>query len=225
MFFGLIPFVDLTQLLRPGPPKNGPKKIKPSPQGQLKICLLSYRSNPYSGGQGVYVNYLSRELVELGHTVDVISGRPYPNLHDSVNLIKLPGLNLYEREERWQDMIDAAVFFRDLLTAGVPHIAVENPVMHGWAKKIVGRGHDQTIQPYEFGHDASKRTCLWLKNLPELKPTEFVEPGPDGTYGNQTPSGQNKLGPSEDRGEKRSRTYQGIAEAMAEQWSPVIAMS
>lgn len=66
----------------------------------MDVCLLSYRSNPYSGGQGVYVKYLSRELSRRGHSVDVLSGQPYPDLHDSVNLIKLPGLNLYDREER-----------------------------------------------------------------------------------------------------------------------------
>ena len=66
-----------------------------------------------------------------------------------------------------------------------------------------------------FGHDASKRTCFWLKNLPLLQPTDVIEKD---KYANQTPSGQNKLGPSEDRWKLRSVTYAGIAEAMAEQW-------
>lgn len=130
---------------------------------------------------------------------------------------------LHERPGRWKKMVDAAVFFRQLLEAPAPHIAVENPVMHGYARKIVGRGPDQSIQPYEFGHDASKRTCLWLKDLPLLEATCHVEPGPDGTYANQTPSGQNKLGPSDQRGQDRARTYRGIAWAMAETWFPVVA--
>jgi hypothetical protein len=67
-----------------------------------------------------------------------------------------------------------------------------------------------------FGHDASKATCLWLKNLPLLQPTQVIKKD---RYANQTPSGQNKLGPSADRWKLRSITYQGIAEAMAEQWS------
>ena len=63
----------------------------------LRIALLGYRSNPYSGGQGIYLRYLSRALAEAGHLVDVISGEPYPELdHPSVRLIKLPGLNLFE---------------------------------------------------------------------------------------------------------------------------------
>lgn len=62
----------------------------------LKICLLGYRSHPYGGGQGIYIRYLSKALVEAGHQVDVISGQPYPHLDEGVRLIKMPGLNLFE---------------------------------------------------------------------------------------------------------------------------------
>lgn len=62
----------------------------------LRICLLGYRSHPYGGGQGVYLNYLSKALVDAGHQVDVISGEPYPHLDERVGLIKMPGMNLYE---------------------------------------------------------------------------------------------------------------------------------
>ena len=65
----------------------------------MKIGLLSYRSNPFSGGQGIYVKHLSHALAKLGHDVDVISGPPYPELSDSVNLIKIPSLNLFELED------------------------------------------------------------------------------------------------------------------------------
>lgn len=71
------------------------------------------------------------------------------------------------------------------------------------------------------GHDASKKTCLWLKGLSLLEPTYYVEPrivGGRQRWGNQTDSGQNKLPPSKERAMKRSRTYLGIAQAMAEQW-------
>jgi len=80
----------------------------------------------------------------------------------------------------------------------------------------------QIIQPYNFGHDASKSTCLWLLNLPKLISTKFIDPRIIGTkklWGNQTDSGQNKLGPNNMRWMERSRTYKGIAEAMAQQWS------
>lgn len=113
---------------------------------------------------------------------------------------------------------DALAFARLLMDAPIDRIAIENPV------SIISsriRKPDQIIQPYEFGHDASKKTCLWLKNLPLLRPTEYVEPRVvDGKrrWSNQTDSGQNKLAPSADRWKLRSKTYQGIADAMAQQW-------
>lgn len=119
-------------------------------------------------------------------------------------------------------------------------MAVENPVSV-ISSRI--RPPDQIVQPWMFGHDASKATCLWLRGLPKLVPTNVVEPRlvccgvelPPGVgkrgcakcngdkearprWGNQTASGQNRLGPSPDRWKIRSETYHGIAEAMAEQW-------
>lgn len=112
----------------------------------------------------------------------------------------------------------AAGFFKVLLECEIPRICIENPVMHKYAVDIIGRRQDQTIQPYEFGHPESKRTCLWLKNLPPLEPTEVLEEPEDSVWENQTPSGQNKLSPGPERSKDRSRTYTGIARAMAEQW-------
>lgn len=85
-----------------------------------------------------------------------------------------------------------------------------------------GRKPDQIIQPYQFGDDASKSTCLWLKNLPKLVGTSYCQPRiVDGKkrWSNQTDGGQNKLPPSENRAELRSKTYPGIAKSMAAQWS------
>ena len=113
----------------------------------------------------------------------------------------------------------ALEFVHKLFNANIHKIALENPV------SIISshfRKPDQIIQPFMFGHDASKATCLWLKNLPKLEPTLYVLPRwVDGKerWSNQTDSGQNKLGPSEDRWKLRSVTYSGIAEAMADQWS------
>ena len=113
---------------------------------------------------------------------------------------------------------DALAFVRLLMDAPIPRIAVENPV------SIISsriRKPEQTIQPWQFGHDASKATCLWLKGLPKLAPTQTVEPRIiDGRkrWANQTNSGQNRLGPSEDRWKIRSATFPGIAAAMALQW-------
>jgi hypothetical protein len=116
------------------------------------------------------------------------------------------------------EQAEALDFVRQLLAAPIPRIALENPV------SIISsriRKPDQIVQPYQFGHDASKKTCLWLKGLPLLRPTQMVEPRMiDGKprWENQTNSGQNRLGPSPDRWKKRSTTFQGIADAMATQW-------
>lgn len=138
---------------------------------------------------------------------------------------------------------EALDFVRLLMAAPISRIAIENPM--GRIGTAI-RKADQTIQPYEFGDNASKRTGLWLKNLPRLKPTGFVEPRlvcQDCkfvfAYGhhkclkcgshrylprwdNQTDSGQNKLGPSEDRAMLRAKTYQGWADAMADQWGRIL---
>lgn len=185
------------------------------------------------------------------------------------------GLHWNKRIEGRQELTEEAlVFVAALLNADVPMIALENPI--GCISTRI-RKYDQKVQPWQFGHDASKGTCLWLKGLPLLRHTRIVPPkkwqevvfacelpvcdcceepwcelhndhyadcdciGPtqdEATYrtidgylfatledpaskpvwGNQTPSGQNNLGPSEDRWKERSKTYQGIADAMASQW-------
>jgi hypothetical protein len=113
---------------------------------------------------------------------------------------------------------DALEFVRLLMDAPVPRIAIENPV------SVIStriRKPDQIVTPSQFGHDASKKTCLWLKGLPLLRPTQMVEPriiGGRKRWGNQTDSGQNRLSPSPDRWKIRSATYPGIAAAMADQW-------
>jgi hypothetical protein len=110
---------------------------------------------------------------------------------------------------------EALAFVQLLLQAPIEKIAVENPV--GVISTRV-RKPDCIIQPYEFGHPESKKTCLWLKNLPPLKPTQVCAKPLSGHWNNQTPSGQNRLAPSADRWKERSKTYPGIAAAMAEQW-------
>lgn len=120
---------------------------------------------------------------------------------------RIPG-----REEKTADALE---FVRKLLAAPVPRIALENPV--GRIGTAI-RKADQTIQPWMFGHDASKATQLWLKGLPRLTPTQVLLVPEGGRWANQTASGQNKLAPSPDRWKERSRTYQGVADAMAAQW-------
>lgn len=96
------------------------------------------------------------------------------------------------------------------------HVGMENPVGVLSGLKILPK--PQYIQPYEFGHPESKKSGLWLHRLPCLLPTKILKVPECGYWNNQTPSGQNKLGPSHDRAEIRARTYHGIADAMAEQW-------
>jgi hypothetical protein len=119
---------------------------------------------------------------------------------------------------------DAIRFVIALANSPIEKIAIENPVgvlSSRW------REPDQFIQPYEYGDDASKKTCLWLKNLPRLLPTEFAAPrlalsadcrSYSLRWGNQTDSGQNKEPPSDERWKIRSTTWTGWAAAMASQW-------
>jgi len=122
------------------------------------------------------------------------------------------------RPERAEKTELALGFVRELLNAPIERIALENPV--GCISTRI-RKYDQAIQPWQFGDDASKKTCLWLKNLPHLVPTDIIKPrivnGRE-RWSNQTDTGQNRLGPSADRWKIRSKTYTGIAKAMAEQW-------
>jgi site-specific DNA-cytosine methylase len=115
----------------------------------------------------------------------------------------------------------ALEFVYCLLNAPINKICLENPV--GIISKRM-RPPDQYIQPWQFGHPESKKTGFWLKGLPKLVPTNILQPTKYQANGkpqwdNQTPTGQNKLGPSPSRWKDRSRTYEGIALAMVEQWT------
>lgn len=152
----------------------------------------------------------------------------YPGVgyHQKVKASTLVGTARY-----WAREI-ALTGVRKLLDCNIPRVAIENP--RGVISTRI-RPPDQTIQPYEFGDDASKATCLWLRGFPRLVadpakrfPGRMVE-WPRGSgkmverWSNQTDSNQNKLTPSDDRWAERSVTYPGIADAIAEQWSAVLA--
>lgn len=140
--------------------------------------------------------------------------------HPDCTYLCSSGLHWNKRVTGREALTEQALdFVRMLMYAPIRHIAIENPI--GRINTAI-RPPDCYIQPYEYGHDASKRTGLWLKNLPPLRPTKFIEPRiVDGKnrWANQCDSGQNKLGPSPDRWKDRARTYQGWADAMADQWS------
>jgi hypothetical protein len=129
------------------------------------------------------------------------------------------GLHWNKRDPARQASTEVALaFVRALLDAPVPRIALENSI--GCISTRI-RKPDQIVQPYQFGHDASKATCLWLKGLPLLVPSRRV-PGRmvNGRerWANQTDSGQNRLAPSDTRARDRAVTYPGIAAAMVAQW-------
>ena len=133
--------------------------------------------------------------------------------HPPCTHLAVSGARWFKGKEKEQ--AEALEFVRTLLEAPIHKIALENPV------SIIStriRKPEQIIQPWQFGHPESKKTCLWLKNLPKLEPTKILNSPENGRWDNQTPSGQNKLPPSKDRWKLRSMTYTGIADAMAEQW-------
>ena len=134
--------------------------------------------------------------------------------HPPCTHLAVSGARYFKNKIKEQE--EALEFVRLLLNAPINKIALENPVSV-ISSKI--RKPDQIIQPWQFGHPESKKTCLWLKNLPKLVPTNVLPFPANGIWENQTPSGQNKLGPSKDRWKERSRTYKNIGKAMAEQWS------
>lgn len=177
------------------------------------------------------------EFIRQGHdaiSCDIFpSDRPGPHIQDDAMkyiyddwdmMIAFPpctylcgsGLHWNKRIKGRQEKTELSLISIDLLLkAPIKKIALENPI--GCISSRI-RKPDQIIQPWQFGHPESKSTCLWLKNLPLLKPTNILDKPENGRWENQTPSGQNKLGPSKDRAKIRGITYKGIAEAMSIQW-------
>ena len=162
--------------------------------------------------QGDIKNYVAPTLFDL-----IIA-------HPPCTYLTVAGNRYYaNRPDLYNDAVSFATMFFDYSEK----VCVENPIGR---LSTLFRKPDQILQPFEFGEDASKRTCLWLKGLPHLnkegyqrRPGRIVEYPPNSgkmveRWGNQTDSGQNRLPPSEHRSSIRSITYQGIADAMAEQW-------
>lgn len=122
------------------------------------------------------------------------------------------GVMWLARRNLWDELDTAMFFFMLLQEAPIPMICIENPIPHKYAKEKIGE-YTQLIQPWQFGHGETKATCLWLKGLPNLKPTNIVEGREQKLH---------RLPPSKDRARLRSKTYPGIAKAMAEQWGSLL---
>lgn len=141
-------------------------------------------------------------------------GRPYGEKQSRSIL-----LTRNANEDRYEAMLEAAKLFGKLWNADIPHTALENPIMHGYAageifvRGVVPPKPAQIVQPWQFGHGETKATGLYLKNLPKLVPTDIVEGREHRIH---------KMAPSKDRWKLRSKTFQGIADAMASQWSAYI---
>lgn len=140
-----------------------------------------------------------REIIKYG-TWDMMIAFP-PCTHLAVS-----GARWFKDKE--QEQANAIRFVESLWNAGISRICIENPVGILSTRSILGKP-TQIIQPWQFGHGETKATCLWLKNLPSLKPTNIVK-GREARVHHEPPS--------PDRWKNRSRTYQGIADAMADQW-------
>jgi hypothetical protein len=149
-----------------------------------------------------------RELLDMGW--DLMIGHPPCTFLSRAgwHWVNKPDSSVYplKGEPRRQAAKEAAAFFMLLWNAPIPRIAIENPrpIVHANLPP-----HSQVIQPWQFGHGETKATCLWLKNLPKLVPTNIVE-GREARI--------HRMPPGKDRSKERSRTYTGIAKAMAEQW-------
>jgi site-specific DNA-cytosine methylase len=126
--------------------------------------------------------------------------------HPPCTHLSVSGARHFEAKREDGRQQSAVSFFMTLAKSDIPRIAIENPVC---IMSSLWRKPDQTIQPWQFGHGETKATCLWLKNLPKLQPTEIVDGREQRIH---------KMPPSPDRWKERSKTFQGIADAMAEQW-------
>ena len=126
------------------------------------------------------------------------------------------GVRWLAERDLWAELDEAAALFGAFWNAPVPRVAIENPVMHRHAKARIENYADfaQSIQPWQFGHGETKRTCLWLRGLPHLVPTDIVE-GREARV--------HRMPPGPDRWKERSRFFPGIAAAMVDQWGTLEA--
>lgn len=179
---------------------------------------------PAQDGDKHHVQGDCREVI-LKHEWDLIVARPPCTFLCNSGVRWLYGGKGDKRDlERWKQMIDGAEFFKWLLERpSCPFIAVENPIIHVYAKDIIGRGPDQIVQPWWFGDPAFKATGWWLRGLPLLVPTNKLRPPKPGTVEHKAWSKVHRASPGPNRWAERSATFPGIAAATAEQWGDYAA--
>lgn len=167
---------------------------------------------PAEDGSNRHIVGDARDLLHDGWDLLMVAHPPCTRLCNSgVRWLSTPPPGR-DKAEMWRALDDAAELFSTFWNAPIERIAVENPIMHGHAKARIRNYAPpaQTIQPWQFGHGETKATCLWLKNLPPLTPTQVVEGRAARVH---------RMSPGADRWRERSRFFPGVAEAMADQWS------
>jgi len=147
---------------------------------------------------------------------------------DNYSQLQIDAYALMNDDERlafmWAELDKGAGLFSDCWNADIPHVAVENPVMHKYAKERIRNFEkaSQTVQPWWFGDKAFKATGLYMRNLPLLQPTDKLTPPLKGTPEHKAWSAVHLASPGPERAKIRSKTFQGVADAMADQWGDYI---
>jgi hypothetical protein len=159
---------------------------------------------PAEDGSNRHIIGDARGLLNDGWDLLLVAHPPCTRLCNS-------GVRWLAERNLWADLDEAAELFADFWNAPIPRVAIENPVMHRHAKARIRNYQPpaQSIQPWQFGHGETKRTCFWLRELPPLRPTSIVEGRVARVH---------RMPPGPDRWKERGRTFQGVAEAMADQW-------
>lgn len=166
---------------------------------------------PAEDGSNQHVIGDARDILDWGWDLLIVAHPPCTRLCNSgVRWLHGPPPGK-STEQIWAELDEAAELFSAFWNAPIERICIENPVMHKHAKARIKNYRDfaQSIQPWQFGHGETKRTCLWLKNLPPLTSTDIVE-GREARI--------HRMPPGPDRWRERSRFFPGVAAAMADQW-------
>jgi len=167
---------------------------------------------PSEDGSNRHITGDARDILHDGWDLLMVAHPPCTRLCNSgVRWLSVPppGKTV---DQMWQELREGAALFSAFWNAPIERICVENPVMHKHAKALIENYQEpvQSVQPWQFGHPETKRTCFWLKNLPALVATNVVE-GREARV--------HRMPPSPDRWKERSRFFAGIADAMASQWT------
>ena len=172
-------------------------------------------------GEGVHTKYhLQGDIFEVYNDLKDIVDIEIMIGHPSCQFLANSGVSwlvkpvsgkphIKQGSARYQEMLKACKFFNDLRSLPIKFKALENPIPHKYAKAFIGE-YDMLTHPYHHGHEESKATCFWLNNLPPLFKTKIVDPIKG--------SALHRLPPSKDRWKQRSKTYEGISNAIFDQW-------